>query len=70
MSAHAPQEVTRTITTTQPTSTTTVTLKPRGKKKSVQWTEDVVDNEGMGKRSSKSMPKINNSGILNLKHNF
>lgn len=70
MSTHAPQEASRATTTTQSSSTTTVTLKSRTKKKAVQWTEDVVDNEGMGKRSSKSMPKINDSKIIFEKRNF
>lgn len=56
-------EITTTTTITEPTKTETPTekvvtirLKPRRK---VKWTEDVVDNEGMGKKKSKSKYIIN-----------
>ena len=56
MSAQATKPTTQT-TTAQTAPTATVHLKLRPKKKAVVWTEDVVDNENMGKRSSKSTPQ-------------
>ena len=53
----------RIVTVTPEPTTTTVHLKPRTKKKAVQWTDDVVDNEGMGKKSSKSTPTIDRKSI-------
>lgn len=54
MSAQSSRVSQTNLTTTQAPQSTTVHLRPRTKKKGVKWDEDVVDNEDMGKRSSKS----------------
>lgn len=54
MSTQSSRKSQTNVTTTQAPQSTTVHLKPRPKKKAVKWNESVVDNEDMGKRSSKS----------------
>lgn len=69
MSAQSSRTSQTSSATTHGPPTTTVHLRPRPKKKAVQWTEEVVDNENMGKRSSKSTSKFSLQNIF-VKHHF
>lgn len=57
MSTSASRTLTTTTTVPAPTSedqpTDSATIRLKKKKKKVKWRQDTVDNEGMGKKSSK-----------------
>lgn len=53
MASSASSEATATVTL-DTTNVVSLNLKPRKPKRSVKWTEDVIDNEHMNKKKSNS----------------